>query len=344
MALFEVGLSLTPRARASKMTSMATHRVALTVFDGVQPLDVAGPHEVFAIATKLAENDGLDFHYEVDVVSIAGGPVRGESGLSFDSQCLTATGTYETVLVAGGSGTHQASQDAGLIEWLRALPPHTRVGSVCTGAFVLAAAGLLDGRTATTHWAYAGRLARRYPNVRIDADPIYICDSGVWTSAGVTSGIDLALAMVERDTTAQLAQHVARWLVMFARRPGGQSQFATPVWTETPERTPIRTAVDAIRREPAADHSLAILAGRSHLSVRHFQRLFVEQTGETPAVFVERIRIDAARQLLETTSSTIAATSTASGFSSTETFRRAFVRRVGVTPDEYRKRFSLTER
>jgi transcriptional regulator GlxA family with amidase domain len=320
---------------------MRIHRVAIVAFTGMQPLDLVGPHEVFASATLLAVADGLDLRYEVSVVAGNSGVIRSESGLRITADPLPEPEAVDTVLVAGGDGSRQASADEQLIAWLRQLRPETRIGSVCTGAFVLAAAGFLDGRSATTHWARAAQLARKYPQVTVDSDPIYICDKGVWTSAGVTAGIDLALAMVENDFDAQLAQNVARWLVMFARRPGGQSQFATPVWTDVPNRAPIRDAVDHVHANPDADHSLRALAERSHLSVRHFQRTFVEETGETPAVFVERVRVEHARRMLETTSTTIAATARASGFGSAETLRRAFVRRVGVSPDDYRKRFAL---
>jgi transcriptional regulator GlxA family with amidase domain len=323
---------------------MNIHRVALVAFAGMQPLDLVGPHEVFASANQLSTFEGRDLRYEVSVIAVDDGTIRCESGLRIVADPLPEPDAVDTVLVAGGDGSRQASRDERLITWLHELPATTRIGSICTGAFVLAAAGFLDGRCATTHWALAAQLARKYPNVTVDSDPIFICDDGVWTSAGVTSGIDLALAMVEHDFDAQLAQNVARWLVMFARRPGGQSQFATPVWTDVPNRAPIRDAIHHVQANPEADHSLGALAERSHLSVRHFQRTFVEETGETPAVFVERVRVEHARRLLETTSATVAATARASGFGSAETLRRAFVRRVGVNPEDYRKRFALSHR
>jgi transcriptional regulator GlxA family with amidase domain len=307
----------------------------------MQPLGAVGPHEVFDAALRIARHAGLALRYQVGLVSAETGLIRSASGISMAADSLPAPPRVDTVLVVGGDDAQQASTDTQLTDWLRQVAPTARVGSVCTGAFVLAASGLLDGRRATTHWAHAEQLARDYPEVSVDSESIFICDRGVWTSAGVTTGIDLALAMVEEDLGAELAQAVARWLVMYSRRPGGQSQFATPVWTEVPRRVPIRDAVNRIFADPGADHSLATLAGQCNLSVRHFQRTFVEETGETPAVFVERVRVEQARRLLEATPETLAAIARATGFGSVETLRRALVRRVGINPDEYRKRFSL---
>ncbi|MGL5825774.1 MAG: GlxA family transcriptional regulator [Nocardioides sp.] len=320
---------------------MTAHRVAIAIYPGVQPLDAVGPHEVFVAASRIAQHQARDLHYQVALVSAETEPVRSESGISVVTGPLPAADRVDTVLVAGGDGAEQASADTQLTDWLSDVARTTRVGSVCTGAFVLAAAGLLDDRRAATHWARTQQLARAYPRVNVDGESLFLCDRGVWTSAGVTAGIDLALAMVEEDLGAELAQAVARWLVIYSRRSGSQSQFATPVWTAIPQRAPIRDTVNRIFADPAADHSLATLARQCNLSVRHFQRTFAEEVGETPAQFIERVRVERGRRLLEATPDKLAAVARATGFGSVETLRRAFVRRVGVSPDEYRKRFSL---
>jgi transcriptional regulator GlxA family with amidase domain len=192
----------------------------------------------------------------------------------------------------------------------------------------------------TTHWARAARLAREFPALDVDPDPIYRRDGNVWTSAGVTAGIDLALALVEDDHGAEVAQHVARWLVMFRHRPGGQSQFATSVWTRRADHRVVRTAQSSIEGDPAADHRVPVLAAAGAMSARHFTRVFTEEVGEPPGKYVERVRVEAARQALETTDATLDAIATSCGFGTAETLRRAFHRRLGVAPDAYRQRFT----
>jgi transcriptional regulator GlxA family with amidase domain len=235
-----------------------------------------------------------------------------------------------------------ARKDDALMDWIGAVAPRARrVVSVCTGAVLAAQAGLLDGCVATTHWAFAPHLADEFPAVTVNPDPIFVRSSEkVWTAAGVTAGIDLALSLVEDDHGTEAAQTVARYLVMYLRRPGGQTQFAAPVWMPRARRTPIRDAQDAIESEPAAIHSVSALAERAAMSPRHFTRVFTDEVGEAPGAYVERIRTEAARRQLEETDDTVTAIAARCGFGSAETLRRNFVRRLGVSPDQYRKTFA----
>ena len=313
--------------------------VVLLVYPGFQSLDVTGPYEVFASANRVA--DGLDVagaRYTLSLVSSAGGTVAAESGIAIATEPLP-TAVPHTLLIPGGDGVHAAGQDAALVAWVAATAAGAeRVACVCTGTFLAGAAALLEGRTVTTHWARAGRLAQQFPATQVDPDAIYRRDGNLWTSAGVTAGIDLALALVEDDLGTEVAQTVARWLVVFLRRPGGQSQFAAPVWSQPAERAPIRAAQDLVVANPAAPHDIASLAAHAGLSERHFSRLFTAQVGESPARYVERLRVEAARRLLESSDSGLSAISGRCGFGSVETLRRAFLRRVGVAPDAYRQR------
>jgi transcriptional regulator GlxA family with amidase domain len=213
------------------------------------------------------------------------------------------------------------------------------VATVCSGTFLAAQAGLLDGRTVTTHWARAASLAAEFPTTTVDADPIYRRDGNVWTSAGVTAGIDLALALVEDDLGSDVAQNVARWLVMFLHRPGGETQFAAPVWTRRADRQAVRAAQSAIDAAPGADHRVPALAAAAAMSPRHFTRLFTEEVGESPGRYVEQVRIEAARRQLESSTDTLDVIAQTCGFGTAETLRRAFHRRLGVAPDSYRHRF-----
>jgi transcriptional regulator GlxA family with amidase domain len=215
------------------------------------------------------------------------------------------------------------------------------VATVCTGAFLAAQAGLLDGRHVTTHWARAGQLAEEFPTLEVDADPIYIRDGKFWTSAGVTAGIDLSLALVQDDLGVEVAQIVARHLVMFLHRPGGQTQFASPVWVPRAERSTVRAVQSVVEAAPGGDHRLPALAAAAAMSVRHFARVFTAEVGETPGRFVERVRVEAARRELETTDDTLEVIARRCGLGTAETLRRVFQRRLGVAPDFYRRRFRV---
>ncbi len=318
--------------------------VALVVFDGVQTLDLAGPLEVFTGANTLEQAEGRPAPYRVEVVAATPGPMRSDSGLLIQAEHGLPAGPVDTIVVPGGDGAHRALLDPQLLVWLRAASATARrTTSVCTGAFVLAAAGLLDGRRATTHWSAAGRLARRYPQVQVDAEPLFVHDGPVWTSGGVTAGIDLALALVEADLGAAAAQTVARWLVLFARRSGGQSQFAAEVWVEAPDREVLRDVVQHIHARPEADLRLPVLAERAAMSVRHLQRTFTAEMGQAPSVYIGRVRVEAARRALELQPSTVTVVARECGFGTAEAMRRAFHRHLGVSPDAYRDRFRISE-
>ncbi|MEE6177331.1 GlxA family transcriptional regulator [Mycobacterium sp. 050134] len=312
--------------------------VVIAGFPGVQALDVVGPHEVFSGAALLTDGG-----YRVVLASVDGRPVSTATGLSFvgeplpDPQC-----PVDTIVLPGGSGIDAARSDAELLAWVKAAAKTARrVVTVCTGAFLAAEAGLLDGCRVTTHWAFAGRLAREFPCVNVDPDPIFVRSSQtVWTAAGVTAGIDLALSLVEDDHSTEVAQTVARWLVLHLRRPGGQTQFAAPVWMPRAKRTPIREVQEAIEAEPSGPHSIGELARRAAMSPRHFTRVFTDEVGEAPGHYVERIRTEAARRQLEETDDTVVAIAARCGFGTAETMRRNFIRRIGVSPDQYRKAFA----
>jgi transcriptional regulator GlxA family with amidase domain len=245
-------------------------------------------------------------------------------------------------VLPGGGGVDKARSNPELVGWIKRVTGNARrVVTVCTGAFLAAEAGLLDGRRATTHWAFAGRLAREFPAIDVDPDPIFVRSSdAVWTAAGVTAGIDLALSLVEDDHGTEVAQTVARWLVLYLRRPGGQTQFAAPVWMPRAKRTSIREVQEAIEAEPGGSHSIGELARRATMSPRHFTRVFTDEVGEAPGHYVERIRTEAARRQLEETDDTVVAIAARCGFGAAETMRRNFIRRVGVSPDQYRKAFA----
>jgi transcriptional regulator GlxA family with amidase domain len=318
-------------------------RKVLTVgFPGVQALDMVGPFDVFAGAALALSAEGKD-GYQPMVASIDGQPVATGTGLTFATVELPdPSEPVDTLVLPGGHGVHAARKDSRIIDWIVAAAPHARrVVSVCTGAFLAAQAGLLDGCRATTHWAFTDQLAREFPAVDVDPDPIFVRSSpSVWTAAGVCAGIDLALALVEDDHGTEVAQTVARYLVLHLRRPGGQTQFAAPVWVARAKREPIRTVQDAVESEPGAAHSICELARRAAMSPRHFTRVFTDEVGEAPGAYVERVRTEAARRQLEQTDDTVVAIAARCGFGTAETMRRNFIRRIGVSPDQYRKTFA----
>lgn len=317
--------------------------VAIPLFEGFQPLDVAGPHEVFIGANNAMDQlDHRGARYKIALAASSEEAVTSESGMSVLPTCtLDSLVDVDTLLVPGGETTRTSARDEELIEWLRSHASNaTRISSVCTGTFLLAAAGLCTGRRVTTHWAYAARLATMHPDVSVDPDPIFIRDGELWTSAGVTAGIDLALAMVEEDCGSSIAQLVARHLVVYLRRPGGQSQFGTPVWSSSAESQPIREACDLIHSSPDADLSVAHLATTVGLSERHFTRRFRAEVGESPARYVDRVRVEIARSILETESVGLEAIARRCGYHTTESLRRAFHRRIGLSPGAYRRQTS----
>jgi transcriptional regulator GlxA family with amidase domain len=324
-----------------RRTSATPLTVVIVGYPGLQSLDAVGPFEVFGAATQVAQAEGRRPGYRPVLVSREGGLVRSESGLALWAEPLSEWGgPIDTLVLSGGPGVDAARQDSSLVDWVReAAGRSRRVATVCSGAFLAAQAGLLEGRRVTTHWARAKRLARDFPGLEVDADPIYLRDGKYWSSAGVTAGIDLALALVRDDLGADAAQTVARWLVMFFHRPGGQTQFATPVWVPRADRPTVRAVQERIESDPGADHRMPVLAESAAMSVRHFARVFTEEVGLTPARYVEKVRVEAARRQLEETDDTLPVVATACGFGSEETLRRAFHRQLGVPPDAYRHRF-----
>ncbi|MEV6104810.1 GlxA family transcriptional regulator [Streptomyces sp. NPDC051940] len=309
------------------------HTVLFVLYDGVQSLDVSGPLEVFAGAARHPRAT-----YDIRTASPGGGTVRTYSGLGLaPDQDLADTPAPDTLVVPGGEGAF--APDPRIVGWLREHAPYARrVVSVCTGSLLLAEAGLLDGRRATTHWAHADKL-RRHPGVTVDPDPIYIRDGDVYTSAGVTSGIDLALALVEEDLGRETALTVARHLVVYLRRPGNQAQFSVQLAAQTARREPLRDVQQWITEHPAADLGVEALAARASLSPRQFARAFRDETGTTPGRYVDRVRVEAARRLLEDTGDGVEEVSRACGYGTPEAMRRAFLRTLGTSPAEYRRRF-----
>lgn len=325
-------------------TPVPTRRVAVVGFPDAQTLDLTGPHEVFSGAARwLSAFASADSPaYDVLVAARAAEPLRMGSGLTVgvDRRLADLDGPLDTLLVAGGFGVEAALADGETVPALRRLARRARrVASVCTGAFLLAEAGLLEGRRATTHWAYCDELARRYPSIRVERDPIFVRDGRVYTSAGVTAGMDLALALVEEDLGKDVALQVARWLVMFLKRPGGQSQFSAQLDMQLADRAPLKELQAWIADHPAEDLSVEALARRAAMSPRNFARVFAREVGATPARFVEKVRVEAARRRLEETDLGVDAVAAACGFGGAETMRRAFLRELRVNPADYRRRF-----
>lgn len=313
--------------------------VVIVVFDGVKMLDAAGPAEVFAEANRCGAA------YELKFVSVDGLDVMTSIGTRF-TVCgdVAAVELADTVLVAGSDDLVGRPIDYALVDALKSLPSRTRrLASICTASFLLAEAGLLNDRRATTHWRYASLLARAYPRVRVEPDAIFVRDGNIFTSAGVSSGIDLALALIEDDYGSELVRDVARSLVVYLKRPGGQSQFSVFIEANLPPQSALRSVTDAIAANPAGDHSVNKLAIQAALSTRQLIRLFHTHLGTTPARYVEMVRIDAARAALDAGHS-VAETARVAGFGSIETLRRVFVTNLGVSPRAYRDRFHTTFR
>jgi transcriptional regulator GlxA family with amidase domain len=316
--------------------------VVVLVYPHVVAMDIFGPLEAFATANAIARRP----LYRLAIAGMTMAPVETSLGIRVTPSVAVADirEPIDTLLVSGGYGQAEASCDQQLLAWLKlGRQKARRCGSICTGAFVLAAAGLLDGKRATTHWAMAEELGRRYPQVSVEVDRIFVRDGNVYTSAGVTAGIDLALGMIEEDHGRSLALRVARSLVVHLKRTGGQSQFSNLLLAQFAASPPVRLVQEWALENLAADLSVKALAVRAHMSERTFRRAFAEETGETPRDFVERIRIDAARGLFEEAQLSAQAVATRCGFETVDNLRRAFVRRLGVTPQQYRLRFRLTD-
>jgi transcriptional regulator GlxA family with amidase domain len=318
------------------------HRVVMLVYPQAQILDVTGPLEIFARTTRwLRDHRGVRTPaYEIAMVAARPGPMETSGGLKLlVEHDYRNAGRIDTLLIAGGIGWEAALQDERMLEWIRGESRRVaRLGSICTGALVLAAAGLLDGKPATTHWAYCTRLARIAPGARVEQDAIYVRSGKLYTSAGVTAGMDMALALVEEDWGKATALAVAQELVMFLKRPGGQSQFSRHL--EAQQRDDRFGALELWMVEHLdADLSVARLAARANLSPRHFAREFAAHMGATPATYVARIRVEQARRRIEEGAERLKDVARSCGFGDEQRLRRAFRRALGVTPQEYRARF-----
>ncbi|MBR0937130.1 GlxA family transcriptional regulator [Bradyrhizobium jicamae] len=315
--------------------------VEVVAFPSVQLLDVTGPLQVFASANAMMAKDGKAEPYAVRIVARRGPTIEASAGVGLAVHALSPIDTaVDTLVIAGGDGVHAASDDATLVDWVRQRTGRARrTASVCTGAFLLAASGALDGRRAVTHWGFCAELARRYPLVRVESNPIFVRDGSIWTSAGVTSGIDLALALVEEDLGRAMALAVARYLVVFFKRPGGQTQFSEMLLLQASEDK-FGELHDWIGNHLADDLSLPVLARQAAMSERSFSRHYAEATGLTPARAIERLRVEGARHLLSETRLPIKRISQRCGFGSEETMRRSFLRLLATTPQDYRARFS----
>ncbi|HEV8119722.1 MAG TPA: DJ-1/PfpI family protein [Candidatus Polarisedimenticolia bacterium] len=329
-----------PRAAAP-----ATARVAMLAYPDVQILDVVGPLEVFSRTSRwLRDHAGRKSPaYSVEIIGLERGPFRASSGLLLHAEhgYREVRGGLDTLLVAGGLGTEAVMRDRALLRWLEAQSRRVRrLASVCTGAFLLAEAGLLRGRRATTHWSACARLAERHPEIRVEPDALFVREGRIATSAGVTAGMDLALALVEDDHGRDVALQVARELVLFLRRPGGQSQFSAQLQVQLAGREPIREVQAYILEHPEADLSVPALARRVAMSPRNFARVFRREVGTTPARFTARARVETARRLIEDGPGDLKTVCDKSGLGSPEVMRRTFQRVVGIAPGRYRERFS----
>lgn len=322
-----------------------TRTIAVLAFDSAQMLDVVGPAEVFAAAGAMVATAGAPNPYRIEIVSPDGADVRTFSGLRVGVTGAVAdlAGPIDTLFVPGTPNWEAVAANVDVLAAVRELSARSRrVASVCVGAFVLGAAGLLDGRRATTHWMFTDDLAERVPTATVEPDPIFVIDGPVHTSAGVTAGIDLALAMVEADLGADLARQVARYLVVFMQRPGGQSQFSVRLRHAPSPQSGLRPLLDEIAANPAGDYRLTAMSERAGYAERHLTRMFVKEVGTTPARFVEQTRVEAARVLMESSDAPFETVARLSGLGSPDTLRRVFTREVGIAPAEYRQRFRTT--
>jgi transcriptional regulator GlxA family with amidase domain len=319
--------------------------IGMLAFAGCEILDVCGPLEIFSFTNSILQSLGKASQpvYAFEILAEQAGPVQTLSGMKIvaDRAFAEAGDEFDTLLIAGGNAM-AARGNRAMIEWigLRSLAAR-RTASICTGAFLLAESGLLNGRKATTHWEYCEHLARDYPKLQVEPDRIYIRDDRFYTSGGITAGIDLALALVEEDWGSEVATRVARYLLVFFRRPGGQSQFSSFVPVEAKTRMDVRELQGWIIDHPAEDLSVEALAERLAMSPRNFARVFLKEVGVTPASFVEQVRLNVARSKIEQTRLPLKIISEQSGFGSDEQMRRVFQRHMKVSPQDYRERFQF---
>ena len=332
-------------------------RIGIFIYSGADILDIAGPSEVFAFANLMLLLQGITKEpaYIIDVLAEQPGVVTTLMGLQIvATHAYNESDDFDTLIIAGGfvpAGFFQGVEVGDpltfknplLTDWIRTMSTRVRrLASVCTGTFALAESGILNGRRATTHWDFCQRLIQDYPEVKVEPDQIFIQDDNIFTSGGITSGIDLALSMLEEDWGHSIALAVARYIVVFLKRPGGQSQFSSYLTSEAVNRPDLRELQAWIVEHPAEDLRVEVLASRMCMSLRNFSRLFLTETGMTPAKYVEMARIDAARHYLETSKLSIEVIAEKSGFFDPERMRRSFIRQLGVNPKHYRDRFTRT--
>lgn len=325
--------------RSDAQPSPPAQRIVMLIYPGVAPLDVAGPLQVFGVANFLKKQR----LYDVMTVAPTAGPVQTPVGFAFMPACAMADVELplDTLLVSGGGGP-DAGTEPEILDWLRKTVPHTRrFGSICTGAFALGAAGLIDGKRVATHWAFGAELARRYPTAKVDNDPIYVRDGNLYSSAGISAGIDLALALLEEDHGRDFALNVARYLVLFLKRSGGQSQFSMHLQAQFSAVPSIQGVQLWCQDNLAADLSVTAMARQAGMSERSFSRTFRKDTGQTPAEFVLDARLQAARRRLAETDLALKTIASDCGFGSVQVMRRAFARRFGVSVADYRDKFSV---
>jgi transcriptional regulator GlxA family with amidase domain len=325
--------------------AMKRRRIGIVLPGDTDLIDLAGPACVFSSASRCLVNAGASEMpvYALDYLSVSGGQVGTRQELALDTRALHAAdpSVYDTIIVTGGDEQSLEPGEIDIATWLRAARPMVRrIASVCTGAFFLARAGLLDHKRATTHWMDCGELARQFRSVTVEGDAIFIEDGGVWTSAGATAGIDMALAMVEQDHGHDLAIMVARLQVVFLKRHGGQSQYSVHLQSQE-TKGPLAPLLQWVVAHPRADLTVEALADRAGMSVRNFYRSFEDATGQSPANWVEEMRVENAKRLLCQTGAQADQVALESGFGSYERMRRAFVRRLGISPLTYRERFGL---
>jgi transcriptional regulator GlxA family with amidase domain len=322
---------------------MKSRRIGIVAFDGVQALDVTGPGDVFSLANEVLARKPAA--YEVALLGVKKGRITTQSGIAlYANASLAQSGLLDTIIVPGGVGVRLHSEvRTTLARWLRANALRMRrVASVCTGIYALADSGLLDGRSATTHWRFARHIQELRPRINVDADAIFIKDGKYYTSAGITAGIDLCLAFIEEDFGRELAMHVAREMVVYLRRSGGQLQYSAPLHLQVQAKAGFDDIAQWIRGHLNEDLTVEAISEHANLSPRHFTRKFKAEFGITPADFVEELRLDEARWLLVNASDAVEKVAKDVGYSNDETFRRAFARRFGVVPSDYRNRFGVS--
>jgi transcriptional regulator GlxA family with amidase domain len=317
----------------------------MLAFPNAQILDVTGPLEVFSRTSRWLCDHGKYSEpvYQVEIIGLTKGPFKTSSGLRLyaESGIADVGRGIDTLMIAGGVGVENHRANAPLLRWIRRQAGYVRrLASICTGAFLMAEAGLLKGCRATTHWNHCSDFARDFPDIQVEPDTIFVREGSIYTSGGVTAGMDLALAMVEEDFGREVALAAARELVMFLKRPGGQSQFSAQLSVQFAEHEPLRNLQTYILEHPSEDLSIEQLAKKAAMSPRNFARIFAEETGMTPGRFVHSVRVETARRLLEETSESIETVCEQSGLGTPETMRRAFMQSLGIPPGQYRQRFA----